>query len=121
MYIYVYIYIYIYVCFLLPIVYAELVPRLLLPTAYCHCLLAINRGAHWGLNMHCAQATCIVYSQKAMYSDIAMYTCDLKGSNRQSILNIKYITLYVIIYIHIYIYECLRLSRIWWVKVGKFS
>ena len=56
----IYTYIYIYVCFLLPIVYAELVPRLLLPTAYCHCLLAINRGAHWGLNTHCAQATCIV-------------------------------------------------------------
>ena len=67
-------------CCILSIAYAVLVPRLLLPTAYCHCLLAINRGAHWGLNKHCAQATCIVYNQKAMYSNIAMYTCSPRVS-----------------------------------------
>ena len=38
-----YLYIYIHI----RIAYAVLVPRLLLPTVYCHCLLAINRGAHW--------------------------------------------------------------------------
>ena len=91
-------------CCISPLASAVLVPRLLLPTAYCHCLLAINRGAHWGLNKHCAQATCIVYNQKAMYSKIAMYTCNLKGSNRQSMLNINYTTLYCIAL------HCIRLN-----------
>ena len=63
---------------ILPIAHAVLVPRLLLPTG--HCLLAMNRGAHWGLNKHCAQAICIVYNQKAVYSNIAMYTCSPRVS-----------------------------------------
>ena len=64
---------------ILPIAYAVLVPRLLLPSAYCHCLVAINRGP-LGLNKHCAQAIFIVYTQTAVYTNIAMFTCSPRVS-----------------------------------------
>ena len=57
---------------ILPIAYAVLVPRLLLPTAYCHCLLAINRGAHWALTstVHKQYALYITEKQCIAYSNI---------------------------------------------------
>ena len=73
----IYIYIYIYVCSLLHIAYRLCCAGPSPIVAYC--LLSLPTGykqrGPLGLNKHCAQAICIVYNQKAVYSNIAMYTC----------------------------------------------
>ena len=71
-----------YVCSLLHIVYRLCCAGPLPIVAYC--LLSLPTGykqrGPLGLNKHCAQAICIVYTRKAMYSNIAMYTCSPRVS-----------------------------------------